>query len=595
MSANDYVNHTPHLSSEFGSHQRSQSGLDSRRHSVAVANPYDSTGIIGDHRRALGFEVGVSGTPVRTYAGGSDFGARDIPRRALSGLVRSGGLVFSEEDLAGDRDHLSQPSDAYRLSSHQQQSRSTSQNLHARMPTNTDTSSMTRTLAASMPSAFDGMTFGTGAHPIGSDSSRTGFESLSSSCDVMLSPTHQSGGLRQDAQQNMTDVSRQLRNMSISAADQDGGRLAPVRRTSIFSEHHGGAETVRASPGNSQSDSRKDVGWFGLSAQAQSFSAKLPTPPSSASYDRDITSASVLARQGVPSGHTTMPLLAQIGYANVPALSPYGMPKPQQVDTAFSSLATLGPLPPSSIGPAPIVQGPHTDLQDLGKGVALGSLSKDSSLYIVEFKQGRTDLFFRAPSLGRSHLIRQQETISRGDLVIVEADRGKDLGTVVNDSITVEQVQAFLAHQSDLATGSFANVRASDHLPEHQSAAGLGISPNSPMSATATAAGPQTRPLRSINPKRLFAKATPANTSTLYSKAQDEERALQLCCAKVNQRGLPMTVVAAEMQWDRRKLTFYYMASTRVDFRDLVKELFRLYKTRIWMCHLSHPSGTGMG
>lgn len=43
---------------------------------------------------------------------------------------------------------------------------------------------------------------------------------------------------------------------------------------------------------------------------------------------------------------------------------------------------------------------------------------------------------------------------------------------------------------------------------------------------------------------------------------------------------LPMEVCDAEWQWDRRKLTFYYVADSRVDFRELVRELFRLYKTR---------------
>jgi cell fate regulator YaaT (PSP1 superfamily) len=46
---------------------------------------------------------------------------------------------------------------------------------------------------------------------------------------------------------------------------------------------------------------------------------------------------------------------------------------------------------------------------------------------------------------------------------------------------------------------------------------------------------------------------------------------------------LPMEVCDAEWQWDRRKLTFYYTADTRVDFRELVRELFRVYKTRVWM------------
>lgn len=34
---------------------------------------------------------------------------------------------------------------------------------------------------------------------------------------------------------------------------------------------------------------------------------------------------------------------------------------------------------------------------------------------------------------------------------------------------------------------------------------------------------------------------------------------------------------------DRRKLTFYFIAERRIDFRELVRELFKIYKTRIWM------------
>lgn len=45
-----------------------------------------------------------------------------------------------------------------------------------------------------------------------------------------------------------------------------------------------------------------------------------------------------------------------------------------------------------------------------------------------------------------------------------------------------------------------------------------------------------------------------------------------------------MDVVDAEYQWDRNKLTFYFIADRRIDFRELVRDLFRIYKTRIWMC-----------
>lgn len=232
-------------------------------------------------------------------------------------------------------------------------------------------------------------------------------------------------------------------------------------------------------------------------------------------------------------------------------------------DHAIASLVTLGPLAPPSSGPGP-QDNASSNLQDLGKGVPLQMLPRDTPLYIVEFKQGRTDLYFKQSQQGG------EGDICKGDLVIVEADRGKDLGSVINDSITVDQVQTFLAHQAELAAGGQSD----------------GVHP---------AAMTLSRLTRSVNPKRLFSKAGPSDTSLLHAKAQDEERALTLCTTKVNQRGLPMSVVAAEMQWDRRKLTFYYTATQRVDFRDLVKELFRLYKTRIWMCHLSHPSNAGGG
>lgn len=120
-------------------------------------------------------------------------------------------------------------------------------------------------------------------------------------------------------------------------------------------------------------------------------------------------------------------------------------------------------------------------------------------------------------------------------------------------SIAVAQVQTFLAHQTELAAAS----------------SGAQVAPDG-----------SSRLTRSINPKRLFSKASPSDTSLLYQKAHDEEKALQLCIAKVHQRGLQMRIVSCELQFDRKKLTYYYHASSRVDFRDLVKELFRLYKTR---------------
>jgi cell fate regulator YaaT (PSP1 superfamily) len=46
---------------------------------------------------------------------------------------------------------------------------------------------------------------------------------------------------------------------------------------------------------------------------------------------------------------------------------------------------------------------------------------------------------------------------------------------------------------------------------------------------------------------------------------------------------LPMNVIDAEYQFDRHKLTFYFEADRRIDFRELVRDLFAIYKTRIWL------------
>jgi hypothetical protein len=44
-----------------------------------------------------------------------------------------------------------------------------------------------------------------------------------------------------------------------------------------------------------------------------------------------------------------------------------------------------------------------------------------------------------------------------------------------------------------------------------------------------------------------------------------------------------MIIRDSEFQFDRHKLTLYFEADKRIDFRDLVSDLFALYKTRIWM------------
>lgn len=63
-------------------------------------------------------------------------------------------------------------------------------------------------------------------------------------------------------------------------------------------------------------------------------------------------------------------------------------------------------------------------------------------------------------------------------------------------------------------------------------------------------------------------------------RAQDEE-ARRKAMERVRANALMMKVSDAEWQWDRKKLTFYFTAEKRVDFRTLVRELASTFRTRI--------------
>jgi hypothetical protein len=179
---------------------------------------------------------------------------------------------------------------------------------------------------------------------------------------------------------------------------------------------------------------------------------------------------------------------------------------------------------------------------EAGKNLQNQQQSQHWPLYIVEFKAGRTDYFYISEKSG---LI-----IKNNDLVIVEADRGKDLGKVVASNITnYQQIQAYQAQHAD--------------------------------------DGMELQKDMQIHPKRIYRLAQKAEIDMLIAKCQDEIKAKSLCQTKVRQKKLPMEIVDAEFQWDRKKLTFYFVSDRRIDFRELVRELFKIYKTRIWMCAVS--------
>jgi cell fate regulator YaaT (PSP1 superfamily) len=83
-------------------------------------------------------------------------------------------------------------------------------------------------------------------------------------------------------------------------------------------------------------------------------------------------------------------------------------------------------------------------------------------------------------------------------------------------------------------------------------------------------------PVRSV--KRL---ATAEDLQSLVEVRERERRYFELCREKIAEKGLPMKLVDAEAQFDANKVTFFFTAEGRVDFRSLVKELAQTFKTRI--------------
>lgn len=114
-----------------------------------------------------------------------------------------------------------------------------------------------------------------------------------------------------------------------------------------------------------------------------------------------------------------------------------------------------------------------------------------------------------------------------GDAVIVEAEKGEDLGRIVNMGYLVDQ----------RAVGK--------DLP------------------------------------KLIRKPSAADLKQSEENAHLEEQAMHDCKLRIEEHGLDMKLVDAEYQFDRKKITFYFTSEKRVDFRALVRDLAAKYRTRI--------------
>ncbi len=75
--------------------------------------------------------------------------------------------------------------------------------------------------------------------------------------------------------------------------------------------------------------------------------------------------------------------------------------------------------------------------------------------------------------------------------------------------------------------------------------------------------------------------ATEDDLRQMLALKSQEKKALRRCAERVEQHGLPMKLVESEYTFDGSRLTFYFTAEERVDFRALVRDLAALFHTRI--------------
>ncbi|TLD25490.1 hypothetical protein PspLS_05708 [Pyricularia sp. CBS 133598] len=224
-------------------------------------------------------------------------------------------------------------------------------------------------------------------------------------------------------------------------------------------------------------------------------------------------------------------------------------------------------------------------------------------LHVVLFKCARADVFYIQEGTGL--------TVKAGDLVIVEADRGTDLGTVAAENVDWNEAKRLKEHYAEEQYKWL--MMYSQNAGVAQDGVGAGLMAASNGGSAIGGMGPpsqhhmQEAPSSGeLKPKLIKRLAQAHEIQNLRDKEGNEAKAKRVCMQKVKEHGLNMEILDAEFQVDWKKLTFYYFADSYINFNSLVTDLFKIYKTRIWMSAinpasfatplgLQAPSGVGPG
>lgn len=81
--------------------------------------------------------------------------------------------------------------------------------------------------------------------------------------------------------------------------------------------------------------------------------------------------------------------------------------------------------------------------------------------------------------------------------------------------------------------------------------------------------------------KKVIRVATPDDDEKIIANQLQEREAFHICLEKIEQHKLPMKLIDVEYTFDNSKIIFFFTADGRVDFRELVKDLAMIFRTRI--------------
>ncbi|ABO48611.1 PSP1 domain protein [Desulforamulus reducens MI-1] len=81
--------------------------------------------------------------------------------------------------------------------------------------------------------------------------------------------------------------------------------------------------------------------------------------------------------------------------------------------------------------------------------------------------------------------------------------------------------------------------------------------------------------------KQVLRQATPEDDQQVAENREKEQRAYEVALEKIALHQLPMKLISVEQTFDGNKIIFYFTADGRIDFRELVKDLAAVFRTRI--------------